>query len=198
MKFSQSSRSLLWAPVVAIALTSLSIGAGAKAEPAINSEAEQPIKRHSWLAIEKVGMAKSNATNVHRVTLLGSLPTPCHVLDWQIPSEASADGLLQIEAWSINSGLICVQALQPFHAELTFRDKFFKRVAVNGVVADEQTDLMEEALDIDHGPRIQWIRSSEPPTSTPDLLPVPGPLPLAGALAGWHSARQLRRRCKRL
>lgn len=195
MKFSQSSRSLLWAPVVAIALTSLFIGAGAKAEPTINSEAEQPIKRRSWLAIEKVGMAKSNSTNVHRVTFLGSLPTPCHVLGWQIPSEASADGLLQIEAWSINSGLICVQPLQPFHAELTFRDKPFTKVAVNGLLADEQTDLMEEALDI---PRIQWIRSSEPPTSTPDLLPVPGPLPLASALAGWHSARRLRRRCKRL
>jgi hypothetical protein len=27
-------------------------------------------------------------------------------------------------------------------------------------------------------------------------VPTPGPLPIAGALAGWHSARRLRRRCR--
>jgi hypothetical protein len=29
-----------------------------------------------------------------------------------------------------------------------------------------------------------------------DPVPTPGPLPIAGALAGWHSARRLRRRCR--
>lgn len=29
-----------------------------------------------------------------------------------------------------------------------------------------------------------------------DPVPTPGPLPIAGTLAGWHSARRLRRRCR--
>jgi hypothetical protein len=29
-----------------------------------------------------------------------------------------------------------------------------------------------------------------------DPISAPGPLPIAGALAGWHSARRLRRRCR--
>lgn len=29
-----------------------------------------------------------------------------------------------------------------------------------------------------------------------DPVPTPGPLPIAGALAGWHSSRRLRRRCR--
>lgn len=29
-----------------------------------------------------------------------------------------------------------------------------------------------------------------------DPVPTPGPFPIAGALAGWHSARRLRRRCR--
>jgi hypothetical protein len=32
--------------------------------------------------------------------------------------------------------------------------------------------------------------------STITLTPAPGPLPIAGAFAGWHSARRLRRRCR--
>jgi hypothetical protein len=30
-----------------------------------------------------------------------------------------------------------------------------------------------------------------------DPISAPGPLPIAGALAGWHSARRLRRRCRK-
>lgn len=32
--------------------------------------------------------------------------------------------------------------------------------------------------------------------STGQTTPAPGPLPIAGAFAGWHSARRLRRRCR--
>jgi len=34
------------------------------------------------------------------------------------------------------------------------------------------------------------------PSINSDPVPTPGPLPIAGALAGWHSARRLRRRCR--
>jgi hypothetical protein len=34
------------------------------------------------------------------------------------------------------------------------------------------------------------------PSMSSDPVPTPGPLPIAGALAGWHSARRLRRRCR--
>jgi hypothetical protein len=34
------------------------------------------------------------------------------------------------------------------------------------------------------------------PSMRSDPVPTPGPLPIAGALAGWHSARRLRRRCR--
>jgi len=34
------------------------------------------------------------------------------------------------------------------------------------------------------------------PSINSDPVPTPGPLPSAGALAGWHSARRLRRRCR--
>jgi hypothetical protein len=208
MKFSQSSRGLPWTLVVAIALASLPIGAGVKAEPPINSEADetmstvatytesldQAVKHRSWPP-EKVFIAEATSNGENRVTFLSTLPTPCYKLRWHIPREASADGLLHIEAWWIPYGEVCIQVMATAHAELTFHARPFKQVAVNGVIADEQNDLMEEAFDI---PWILWVRSSEPPASTPDLLPVPGPLPVAGALAGWHSARRLRRRCKKL
>ena len=34
------------------------------------------------------------------------------------------------------------------------------------------------------------------PSINSDPISTPGPLPIAGALAGWHSARRLRRRCR--
>jgi hypothetical protein len=34
------------------------------------------------------------------------------------------------------------------------------------------------------------------PSMSSEPVPTPGPLPIAGALAGWHSARRLRRRCR--
>ena len=34
------------------------------------------------------------------------------------------------------------------------------------------------------------------PSMSSDPISTPGPLPIAGALAGWHSARRLRRRCR--
>lgn len=83
MKFSQSSRGLPWALVVAIALASLPIGAGVKAEPPINSEADenmstvatyteslvQAVKHRSWPP-EKVFIAEATSNGENRVTFL--------------------------------------------------------------------------------------------------------------------------------
>ena len=204
MKFPPPPLDLLWASSVAIVLTTLSIGAGAQAQPLIDSQLgeitsviprnseslEKASKRRSWLAIERVGIALPNDRDNHRVTLFGFLPTPCHEFGWEIPSEASADGVLHIQAWSIDSGHICVQAIQPFHAELSFRDRPFAMVAINGVIAENLTNLIQDALPLPEFPSPRWIRSEEAPTS------APAPLPLAAILAGWHSARRLRRRCR--
>lgn len=178
----------LRASFVAIVFTTLSIGAGAQAQSLIESQLgeitsviatsfesqDKASKRRSWLSIEQVGMALPTDQDHHRVTLFGFLPTPCHGLGWAIPSEASADGVLHIEAWSIDSGHICVQAIQPFQAELSFRVRPYAMVAINGVIAEGLIDLIPE----------------ESPTN------VPAPLSLAAVLAGWQSARRLRRRCR--
>jgi hypothetical protein len=119
---------------VAIVFTTLSLGTGAQAQSLIESQLgeitsviatsfesqDKASKRRSWLSIEQVGMALPTDQDHHRVTLFGFLPTPCHGLGWAIPSEASADGVLHIEAWSIDSDTSASRRSNPFKQSCPF------------------------------------------------------------------------------
>ena len=139
------------------------------------------------LWIDAIEIREQPEPDVTVVALSGSLPTPCHSLGWEVAEEA-IDGVLHIQAWFVNSGDICTQVLHPFSADIPLGSTLFDTVAVNGVTP---ADLSAPKAPLDVGLEPEpFFRSGTPPTSTP------GPLPLAAALAGWHTARRLRRRCK--
>jgi hypothetical protein len=158
------------------------------------------------LWIDAIEIREQPEPGGHVVTLKGSLPNPCHSLGWEVGEEAF-EGVLHIQAWAVDppEQVMCLQVIEPFSVEIPLGSKTFESVAVNGLMPADLTnpkDLVEvglapiypeDGLDPIPGSRPQpkpYFRSDTSAISTP------GPLPLAAALAGWHTARRLRRRCK--
>ena len=191
--------------VLGLAASLLPTEMGAKANIATNG-----------LWIDAIEIREQPEPGGHVVTLKGSLPNPCHSLGWEVGEEAF-EGVLHIQAWALDppEQVMCLQVIEPFSVEIPLGSKTFESVAVNGLMPADLTDPKDpvevgldpiypedgldpisqvvDGLDPIPGSRPQpesYFRSDTPAISTP------GPLPLAAALAGWHTARRLRRRCK--
>ncbi len=49
------------------------------------------------------------------VAVAGDKPTPCHEVDWAV---TAVDGIVDIELFSVDSGQICAQVLEPFQINI--------------------------------------------------------------------------------
>ena len=49
------------------------------------------------------------------VAVAGDKPTPCHEVDWVV---TAADGVVDVELFSVDSGQICIQVLEPFQINI--------------------------------------------------------------------------------
>lgn len=177
-------------------------------------------QQRGYIEIERVEIADQPADNEQVVTITGSLPTPCHQLGWEIPPAPSEDGVLRIQAWSISApNQICAQVIQPFSAQITVATPV-EKVSVNDVMPSHHSGTISvprpywpiaisepEFSIIDNTPTAIAVEDRSVPSplirsytrgggSGGTITTTPGPLPVAAALAGWHSARRLRRRCK--
>lgn len=159
------------------------------------------------LWIDAIEIREQPEPGGHVLTLTGSLPTPCYSFGWEVAEEAF-EGVLHIQAWALAppAQLYCIQVSQPFSVDISLGSVTFDTVVVNGLMPADLTEPKDpvavglepiepvaDGLDPIPSSRPQpepFYRSGTPPISTP------GPLPLAAALAGWHTARRLRRRCK--
>lgn len=226
-----------WAHVVAVILTSPLCGMdGALANPTLRGDQANGdgAKRRANVWIERVDVSDRSELPGRVVTITGTLPTPCHQVDWEIPEQASKDGVLRIQGWSIDSGLMCIQVTQRFVSRIALDPMHAGQVAVNDVLGSAANGLPPLGCDPDRSEsrlasvsplvRTEFVHLCDehieippsvflpPPADDPDLAgrpesnpdrgspgPItstPGPLPFAAALAGWHSARRLRRRSK--
>ncbi|MDM7952694.1 MAG: hypothetical protein QUV07_05705 [Cyanobium sp. CZS 25K] len=93
--------------------------------------------------IDQVKYAGASEQGGTRLLLIGSLPTPCHELRMEIAGKTVADGLLQLQVWSVvDPAVMCAQVLQPFSVEVPVpveQGKSVIAIAINGTHFELET-----------------------------------------------------------
>jgi hypothetical protein len=71
------------------------------------------------IQIDTATLANSSVKSTFTLTITGSLPTPCHELRLQIHDNPDAQGVFQVDAWSVfDPAQMCAQMLQPFSVQV--------------------------------------------------------------------------------
>lgn len=86
-----------------------------------------------------------------------------------------------------------------FFPEPSIEEPLIVEPALDGLLIDPPI-VLSPFPDGENGEPVYWYSSGSSMVTAPRLeytsIAAPGPLPIAGALVGWHSARHLRRRCR--
>jgi hypothetical protein len=126
---------IIWIALLATNLQHFSLQASPMANPYAPTSGDASWQRGTVM-IERVEATHAPGQSEQRLTIHGSLPTPCHQLRVSIPEKISADGVLRIQAWSVNDpNALCAQVLQPFSAQMSLGSQHPAQIAVNNVMA---------------------------------------------------------------
>jgi hypothetical protein len=105
---------------------------GAMSHPYSPKPGDEKLARGT-VTIDKVTSANAPAAGAIVLTIVGSLPTPCHELRLLVAPGQPAGGVIRIEAWSVTDpDRMCAQVLHPFSVQVPVQAAADSKVAING------------------------------------------------------------------
>lgn len=126
---------LFWIALLGTNLQQASLQASPMANPYATKASDASWQRGTVM-IERVLATHAPGQTEQQLNIRGSLPTPCHEFRIHIPEKVSADGVLRLEAWSVNDpNALCAQVLHPFSAQISLGKQQAAKITVNNILA---------------------------------------------------------------
>lgn len=111
-------RKWITVPILALALITAACGRVPSTEPADPGDL---VRGEVMIEGSEILQLESYPVQVY-LLLTGSLPTPCHILQWEV-QEADSEGRILVEVYSlIDPEAICAQVLEPFEERIHLGD----------------------------------------------------------------------------